>query len=79
MLLTRPELARLTALSGGNPLFALELAKQDPGGAADTLFGLPEAPPSLDELVLGQIVALAAGARDLLLTAALPPGPRCRC
>lgn len=72
LLLTRTELARLSALSGGNPLFALELAKQTQGGAADTLFGPPEAPPSLDELVRGQIVALAASARDLLLTAALP-------
>ncbi len=71
--LSRPEVTRLTTLSGGNPLFALELAKQVRSEAPDGLFGLPELPPSLHQLVLGRIAALPAGARDVLLTAALSP------
>jgi DNA-binding CsgD family transcriptional regulator len=69
--LSRVELTRLSALSGGNPLFALALAKQAQSGTPDGLFGLPEAPPSLAELIQAQIAALPDGARDVLLTAAL--------
>jgi hypothetical protein len=72
--LTRSELMRLHALSGGNPLFALELAKQAQAGVPDGLFGLPEAPESLQQLVLGQLGALPGEVRDVLLTAALAAG-----
>ncbi len=71
MSLSRPEAARLATLSGGNPLIALELAKQAQSAVPDGLFGLPEAPPSLRDLVQDQIAGLPTGAGDVLLIAAL--------
>ena len=56
--------------SGGNPLFALELAKRDCSGIPRDLFGSQDAPESL-RLVPTRIAALPAGARDVLLVCAL--------
>src|SRR6266536_1332365 len=68
--LSRPQLRRVHELSGGNPFFALELARAperlEPGG------GLP---PTLDVLVQGRIGALPRQARRALLDAAALSDP----
>ena len=62
----RPAMVRLHEISGGNPLYALELAR--------TIHdGLPHAaalPPTLAELVNARIAALAPDAQQMLLAAA---------
>ena len=67
----RSSLVRLHETSGGNPLFALELAKRDCSGIPRDLFGSHDAPESLRRLVSARITALPAGARDVLLVCAL--------
>jgi DNA-binding CsgD family transcriptional regulator len=67
----RSSLVRLHETSGGNPLFALELAKRDCSGIPRDLFGSHDAPESLRRLVSARIAALPAGARDVLLVCAL--------
>ncbi len=67
----RSFLVRLHEISGGNPLFALELAKRDCSVVPRELFGSHDAPESLRRLVSTRIAALPAGARDVLLVCAL--------
>jgi DNA-binding NarL/FixJ family response regulator len=67
----RSSLLQLHAISGGNPLFALELAKRDCSVIPRELFGSHDAPDSLRRLVSARITALPAGARDVLLVCAL--------
>lgn len=67
----RSFLVRLHEISGGNPLFALELAKRDCSFVPRELFGSQGAPESLRRLVFTRIAALPAGARDVLLVCAL--------
>jgi DNA-binding CsgD family transcriptional regulator len=67
----RSILVRLHEISGGNPLFALELAKRDCSVIPRELFGSHDAPESLRRLVSTRIAALPAGARDVLLVCAL--------
>lgn len=68
--LSRPLLRRIHELSGGNPFFALELAREpervEPGR------GLP---PTLDVLVHGRVSALPEEARTALLAAAAASQP----
>jgi DNA-binding CsgD family transcriptional regulator len=68
--LSRPLLRRIHELSGGNPFFALELAREpervEPGR------GLP---PTLDLLVHGRVSALPEEARTALLAAASASQP----
>jgi DNA-binding CsgD family transcriptional regulator len=68
--LSRPLLRRIHELSGGNPFFALELAREperiEPGR------GLP---PTLDLLVHGRVSALPEEARAALLAAAAASQP----
>jgi DNA-binding CsgD family transcriptional regulator len=68
--LSRPLLRRIHELSGGNPFFALELAREpervEPGR------GLP---PTLDGLVHGRVSALPEVARTALLAAAAASQP----
>ena len=68
--LPRPVLHRIHELSGGNPFFALELARRpellDSGHAL---------PPTLDRLVRGRIDALPEQARRALLAAAAASQP----
>jgi DNA-binding CsgD family transcriptional regulator len=68
--LSRPLLRRIHELSGGNPFFALELAREpervEPGR------GLP---PTLDVLVHGRVTALPEVARTALLAAAAASQP----
>jgi DNA-binding CsgD family transcriptional regulator len=68
--LSRPLLRRIYELSGGNPFYALELAREpervEPGR------GLP---PTLDVLVQGRVSALPEEARTALLAAAAASQP----
>ena len=68
--LSRPLLRRIYELSGGNPFFALELAREpervEPGR------GLP---PTLDVLVQGRVSALPEEARTALLAVAASSQP----
>ena len=68
--LSRPLLHRIHELSGGNPFFALELAREpervEPGR------GLP---PTLDALVRGRVSTLPEEARTALLVAAAASQP----
>ena len=71
----RQALLNLIQLTGGNPMFLLELAGQ-PGVIESIIAGRPpDIPSSLRQLVATRISSLSAGARDLLLVAALADGP----
>jgi DNA-binding CsgD family transcriptional regulator len=68
--LPRPLLHRIHELSGGNPFFALELARRPERLEAGR--GLP---PTLDVLVRGRVAALPEPARRALLAAAAASQP----
>lgn len=70
--LPRPVIARIHAVSGGNPFYALELARALDTDAPHDPQGLPE---SLADLVLRRLNAVEGGAADLLLTAACAAQP----
>jgi DNA-binding CsgD family transcriptional regulator len=73
--LSRRALLNLLQLTGGNPMFLLELAKR-PGVMESMLAGRPpDIPSSLRQLVASRVSSLPASARDLLLVAALADGP----
>jgi DNA-binding CsgD family transcriptional regulator len=63
--LTRPTLLAIADASGGNPFYALELAR-----AFDDRDGALTVPPTLRALVLGRLNALFPGTREMLLYAA---------
>jgi DNA-binding CsgD family transcriptional regulator len=67
--LPRPLLHRIHELSGGNPFFALELARAPERLEAGTL------PPTLDALVSGRLAALPDTAQAALLAAASASQP----
>ena len=69
--LTRPELARVSAASGGNPFFALELGRElvEDRSRSRAGGGL-RVPESLHELLGGRLVRLHRSTRDLLECAA---------
>jgi len=71
----RSVLLRLHEASGGNPVFALELAARAqacvPPAWRDTL----DVPDSLRRLVLGRITGLPPGPRDVLLVSSLSAEP----
>ena len=75
--LPRRELVEVERLSGGNPLFALELARafSDQDGSSG---GPPPLPATLGEAVLGRVRALPRSTRDALLVAALAAEPTTR-
>jgi DNA-binding CsgD family transcriptional regulator len=68
--LARPLLHQIHELSGGNPFFALELAREPE--RVDPARGLP---PTLDALVRGRVSALPEEARNALLAAAAASQP----
>src|SRR5918995_998629 len=69
--LPHPLLARLADASGGNPFFALEIARALGSGADDQALGDPlPMPPSLQELVRTRARALSAAAQEAVLVAA---------
>ena len=73
----RPVLSRLVTASGGNPYFALEIARTlAHGPAAIRLHEPPALPSSLRELVASQIESLSAAAREATLAVAASPDPR---
>jgi DNA-binding CsgD family transcriptional regulator len=67
----RPTMARIAEISGGNPFYALELARTMDGQPS----GEPVLPASLTELVLTRIGHLTPGARHVLLAAACAATP----
>jgi DNA-binding CsgD family transcriptional regulator len=66
----RPLLTRLAATSGGNPLYALEIARALARRPVDPAWGeaLP-VPATLQELVATRVEALSDGAQEVLLVA----------
>ena len=66
----RPLLTRLAATSGGNPLYALEIARVLARRPVDPAWGeaLP-VPATLQELVATRVEALSVGAQEALLVA----------
>lgn len=69
---SRPAMVRIHEISGGNPLYALELARAfDDGWTVDTQV----LPPSLAELVRSRIGALGDDVQDVLLACACLASP----
>ncbi len=71
----RPTLARLHEMSGGNPFFAVEIARASLRGDKPATGQLLPVPQSLRELVRRRVEALPADAREALLVAAAVPTP----
>jgi DNA-binding CsgD family transcriptional regulator len=71
----RSLLLRLHEASGGNPLFALELASRAYASLPPALHDTLEVPDSLRRLVLGRVTGLRSGARDVLLVSSLSTEP----
>lgn len=76
MTLPRPALLRLHQASGGNPFYALELARalQQRGRGIERGQPLP-VPATLDEVVGDRLAGLPAGVREMLLVVALLARP----
>jgi DNA-binding CsgD family transcriptional regulator len=69
--LTRPVIARIAEASGGNPFFAIEIARAAGGRAAGPGEHAPlPVPPSVQKLAAGRVNALSAAAREAVLAAA---------
>jgi DNA-binding CsgD family transcriptional regulator len=68
---TRPVIARITEASGGNPLFAIEIARAGAGRAADPgEHGPLPVPQSVQKLAAERVNALSGAAREAVLVAA---------
>jgi len=75
--LPRPLLLRLVEASGGNPFFALEIARALGRGELRVRAGEPlPVPSTLDQLVHERIAALPVDTRDVLTAAAALSEPR---
>jgi DNA-binding CsgD family transcriptional regulator len=74
-MLPRPTVIRIHQASGGNPLFALEIAHELEAGAAVPPGARLPVPQHLRELVAGRIRTLALDAREALLAAAAVSHP----
>jgi DNA-binding CsgD family transcriptional regulator len=72
---SRSLVSRLHEVSGGNPLFALELAARAHAGGAGASLDTLGTPDSLRRLVLGTVSGLPPGTRDVLLVSALSAEP----
>jgi DNA-binding CsgD family transcriptional regulator len=68
----RPTMVRIHQVSGGNPFYALELARALTGGTTDVEASLPS---TLAELVRARVGSLDADVRDALLAAACLADP----
>jgi DNA-binding CsgD family transcriptional regulator len=69
--LPRPTLIRLQQASGGNPFYALEIARALPQPGASVAFGLPlPTTRAVGELLADRLAALPDHSRDALLCAA---------
>ena len=71
----RSLLLRLYEASGGNPLFALELAAKAMASGSPGLIDGIDVPDSLRQLVGGRLTGLPRGTRDVLLVSALAAEP----
>jgi DNA-binding CsgD family transcriptional regulator len=71
----RPTLLRVHQISGGNPFFALELAREVDTNAGSASLPLPS---SLNELVSSRIRRVGADAQEVLLAIASLPDPTMR-
>ncbi len=70
--LCRPTLVRISEVSGGNPLYALELARAIDDDTTTTEVGLPG---SLAQLVADRVGGLSSQVRDVLLAASCIAAP----
>lgn len=68
----RPTMVRIHEVSGGNPFYAIELARAIDGPAANTDLRLP---PTLAELVRARLDGLDSDAQDLVLATACAGEP----
>ena len=68
--LSRPALMRIHRLSGGNPFYALELARADGGSATATLL-----PGGLSDLIQARVGNLEPDVQEVLLAAACATTP----
>ncbi|HXZ56434.1 MAG TPA: AAA family ATPase [Gaiellaceae bacterium] len=75
--LPRPRLVRLYETCGGNPLFALEIARETARSAGGPTNPLP-VPADLQRLVRGRLDRLSPAAKDALLVAAALGEPTLR-
>ncbi len=66
----RPTLVRIAEAAGGNPLYAIEIARELNRQGEHDLSGRVPVPQDLDALVRARVRALPATARDALLRAA---------
>ncbi len=74
--LPRPKLIRILEASGGNPFFALEIARALPVGDADySLVDPLPVPASLQELVSSRLPELPPSAQELVLVMSALPKP----
>jgi len=71
----RPTLVRIAQASGGNPLYAIEIARELDRRGEQNLSGRIPIPEGLDALVRARVRALPAEARDALLRAAVLARP----
>src|SRR5882757_11531598 len=69
---SRPKMLQIHDVSGGNPFYALELARAMESGSTDAVTSLPG---TLAGLVRSRIGRLTSGARRALLAAACVPDP----
>jgi DNA-binding CsgD family transcriptional regulator len=70
--LSRPEVSRVHDVSGGNPLFALEVARS----LNRPTLGPPALPPTLRELIASRLAGLSPAARRVALVSASLAHPR---
>ncbi|MDP9343396.1 MAG: tetratricopeptide repeat protein [Actinomycetota bacterium] len=71
----RPTLVRLHEMSGGNPFFAIEIARASLRGDKPAMGQLLPVPQGLRDLVRRRVAALPAGSREALLVAAAVYSP----
>jgi DNA-binding NarL/FixJ family response regulator len=75
----RALLGRIAAASGGNPFFALELARAMSASPAGAATGEPlPVPPTLQDALAGRLGGLSEAARDAALVAAMLSRPTAR-
>jgi DNA-binding CsgD family transcriptional regulator len=67
---SRPTLVRLADASGGNPFYALEIARALPRVAEPRLGDPMPVPPGLQELLAARVGSLSAAAQEAVLVAA---------
>jgi DNA-binding CsgD family transcriptional regulator len=67
---SRPVIVRIAEASDGNPLYALEIAREIERRNADVTLGAVPVPSGLEELVRGRVRTLPESSRDALLRAA---------